>query len=382
MIAHALLLLALTICNPLQNASGPQNAATIRRGAQATDLAPRDFEWLSRAAEKARNENRDDEAIRLYQQALKLRPSWPEGLWYLSTLFYEKERYAEARDHLRRFVTLKPQSGPAWALLGMSEYQTREYQRALDHLQRAMFLGLGDRKEMIQSMFYFVAVLRTRSEQYTDSMDLLIAMVKSGSPTEALVEPLGLAALRMPFLPAEIPSDRRELVQLAGRVTLAIEAQRQEEAEALFRRMTEQYSNEPGVHFLFGAFLMDMRPADGMRELQRELEISPTNVAARLRLAEQFIKDEKLDQALALAEEAVKLEPANSAAHLILGEALAANGDLGRGIQELEKAREQTPERVRTHWDLLRAYTATGRTEDAKREKETIESLSSPAARP
>ena len=340
------------------------------------------FEQLSQAADRARDENRSDDAIQLYQQGLAQRPAWKEGLWYLSTLLYEKERYADSRDLLRRFVARDPQAGPGWALLGMSEFQTREYSRSLDHLQHAMLLGVGDRKEMAQSVFYFVAVLRTRFEQFNESTSLLIAMVKSGQQPDPLVEPLGLAALRMPLLPAEIPADRRELVQLAGRATLAVEAQRQDEAEALFRRMVDKYPEEPGVHFLLGAFLMDLRPADGIRELQREMEISPTSVAARSRLAEQFIKDEKFDHALMLAEQAVKLEPGNSAARLILGEALVAKGDLARGIQELEKARVQMPERVRTHWDLLRAYAAAGRMEDAKREKETIESLSATAARP
>lgn len=340
------------------------------------------FQELQVGADRAREEGRDDDAIRLYGQALALKPSWQEGRWYRSTLLYEKERFAEARDDLRQFITTDPQAGPAWAILGMSEYQTREYSRALEHLKKAMSLGLGDRKELSQSVYYFVAVLLTRYEQYDSAMNLLMPMVKASTQTDILVEPLGLAALRMPFLPPEIPPDRRELVQLAGRVTLAVEAQRQEEAEALFRRMVEEYPNEPDVHFLFGAFLIDLRPADGMRELRRDMEISPTSVAARLRLAEQFIKDEKLEDALTLAGEAVKLEPGNSASHLILGEALVAKGDVAGGIQELEKAREQIPERVRTHWDLLRAYSATGRTEDAKREKETIESLNAPSGRP
>ena len=334
------------------------------------------------AANDARDAGRDDEAIRLYAKALGHQPEWKEGRWFLSTLLYEKERFSEARDELRRFVADDPETGPAWAVLGLSEFQTREYPRSLEHLQKGLAKGLGERKELTRSVFYFIAVLLTRYERYSDAMGLLFPMVKSSSETDILVEPLGLATLRLPYLPAEIPQDRRELIQMAGKATLAIDSQRAEEAESLFERMLRNYPNEPGIHFLYGAYLMDVRPEDGIREMQRELEISPSHVGARLRMAEEYVKEQKIDEALRLSEEAVKLEPKGGAPHMMLGEALVAKGELEKGIAELELAEKLAPDTVRTHWDLLRAYASAGRSQDAKREKETIEELSRPGTRP
>lgn len=335
------------------------------------------FDEISREAGRAREENRDDDAIRLYQQALTKRPQWDQGLWYLGTLLYAKEQYSDALDVLRRFMTLHPDAGPGWAFLGLSEFQTRQYAKALDHLQLAMSTGMGDRKDLIDSVFYYVAVLLTRSERYDDSMGLLIAMVKSGQDSKPLVEPIGLAALRLPFLPSEIPADRHEMVRRAGEGVLALEAQRREEAGKLFRGLVEQYPSEPGIHFLYGAFLLDENPEAGIQELKKELDVSPSNVSARLRLAEEYTKQQNPNSALPLAQEAVKLDPKRAAAHMILGEVLIAKEDSAAGIRELETARDQAPQTVRIHWDLLRAYTAAGRSEDAKREKEEIEKLSS-----
>ena len=361
----------------------PLQQASDRAGRGKTSkLQSSKFEELARAATIAREHEQSDQAIQLYRQTLQLRPEWQEGRWYLSTLLYQKELYADCRDHLRRFVAIDPQTGPAWAVLGMSEYQLRDYSRALDHLQRAANLGLGDRKDLARSMFYFTALLLTREERYDDAMNLLISMVKSTSETEFLVEPLGIAALRLPLLPQEIPADRRELVEMAGKATLAVEAQQQQEAVTLFDTIAAKYPNENGVHFLYGAYLMDLRPDDGVLEMKRELEVSPSGIPARLRLAEQYIKDENSGEALRLAREAIELDPENSAARMILGESLIAAGEVQQGIAELEKARQQTPERVRTHWDLLRAYTAAGRLEDARREKGEIEKLNAPVARP
>ena len=37
-----------------------------------------------------------DDAIRCYRSALKLQPHWAEGWWYLDTLNYDADNYAEA----------------------------------------------------------------------------------------------------------------------------------------------------------------------------------------------------------------------------------------------------------------------------------------------
>jgi len=331
---------------------------------------------LLQAAGKARDENRDDEAIRLYRRAVAEEPESEQGLWFLGTLLYEKEQYAAARDVLRQFMTLRPDAGPGWALLGLSEFETREYRRALNHLQRAMAQGLGDRKELIQAVFKNVAVLLTRFERFDDSLDMILKMLDTNAEQPDLIEPAGLAGLRLPLLPAEIPPDRRELVSLAGRAVLSIQTRHNEETESEFHRLVSAYPNEPGVHFLYGAYLVRLRPNDAVPELKQELEISPSHVLARIRLAEALIAQRDFDQALVLAQQAIQYEPKRASAHMMAGEALLAKGQAAEGIKELETAREADPAISRTHWDLLRAYGAAGRKEDADREKREIEKLS------
>ncbi len=344
---------------------------------QEPSVTPRpSFDQLLQAAEKARDGNRDDEAVRLYRRAVAEQPESEQGLWYLGTLLYENGQYAEARDVLRQFMTLRPDAGPGWAFLGLSEFQLRAYPRASDHLQRAMAQGMGDRKELAQSVNYHVVILLTRFERYDDSMDLLQKMLASGPPDTALVEPAGLAGLRLPLLPAEIPPDRRELVDMAGRAVDALQAQHFEEAESAFHRLVTAYPNEPGVHFLYGAYLLQLHPNEAMPEFERELEISPSHVLARVRLAELLISKRDFDRALTLVQQAIHLDPKRASAHMLAGEALLAKGKAGDGIKELETARAIDSTVIRTHWDLLRAYAAAGQKEDAEKEKQAIEKLS------
>jgi predicted Zn-dependent protease len=334
------------------------------------------FEQVSRAAQQARDDNRDDDAIRLFQQGLKLKSEWNEGLWYLGTLFYEKGRFNESRDLLRRFVAQNPKFGAGWAVLGMSEYQTREYARALEHLQRSLSLGLGDRKQLANSVFFHVAVLLTRFEQFHDSLELLWQMRGAGQPENLLEEPAGLATLGYALLPKEIPAARRELARLAGAGTFALLDQRRDDAEKHFVKMVAQYPQEPGVHYQYGTLLMNDRPQAGIEEMQKELQISPSHVPSRLRLAEYYLTESQPEKAQPYLDEVIRLEPKNASGHMLMGEMLAAGGNSAGAIRELELARDQAPQRAKIRWDLLRAYTAAGRREDAAREKAEIEKLS------
>src|SRR5215510_1010266 len=150
MILLRCILLAAGALLPTQ-ATWSQRSAHDSRPLYSQSRQGDDFSALSTAAENARVAERDDEAIPLYERALALKPAWKEGLWYLGTLFYQRGRYPDACDLLRRFLASEPKAGPGWALLGLSEYQTREYTRAFDHLQKAMQLGMGDRKDLTQS---------------------------------------------------------------------------------------------------------------------------------------------------------------------------------------------------------------------------------------
>lgn len=348
---------------------GPVSAQTAVRPDQAS------FDRLYLAAQQARDENRDNDAISLLQKALVLRPESEEALWYLSTLFYEKSEFAESREVLRQFLTLRPDAGPGWAFLGLSEFRMRQYKRALEHLEKATASGLGDRPELTRLVLFHQAILLTRAERFDESMDLLVKLLSASPQDSAMVEAAGLAGLRLPLLPAEIPANESDLVEQAGRAVIALEIENNDEAEAAFLKLLAAYPNEPGVHFLAGAYRMQLHPELAIPEFEQELRISPSHVLARVRMAEQLLAQREPDRALELARDAIRLDPGRASAHMIAGEALLQKGDAPAGIKELETARQADQELRRTHWDLLRAYAAAGRKDDASREKEQIDRL-------
>jgi predicted Zn-dependent protease len=327
------------------------------------------FERLSKQAAAARDADHDVEAIQLYTQALKLRPAWNEGLWHLGTLLYRQERFLEARDVLRRSAAQEHGMARTWALLGMSEYQTREYSRALAHLTRALSLGLAVGDPLRRSAVYETAALLTRSERYDEALALLMEMAAAEPASAPLAEAAGLAGLRLPMLPMEIAPDRREMVRLAGAAICELGAHRRAEAAVLMKQLVDGYSEEPGVHFLYGASLMDDDPEKGVAEMRRELAITPGHVPARVRLASEYLKAGEAEKAKPVAEEAVSLDPKSAGARLVWGRVLTELDRLPEGIRELEAARDLAPADASTRWALATAYARAGREADAARER-------------
>src|SRR6266849_8362754 len=138
----------------------------------AAPKQPVSFDRLSRLADTARQQNRLDDAIGYYRQALKIRTFWKDGWWYLGTVLYDQDRYAEARDAFRKLIALDVRNGAALALLGLCEFETKEYGPSLVHLNRARVIGFGDNQgfgenqQMAQVAFYHNMMLLTRFEQF------------------------------------------------------------------------------------------------------------------------------------------------------------------------------------------------------------------------
>src|ERR1035438_9338550 len=179
--------------------------------------APAAFDRISKAATEARTRNRVEDAIGLYRQAVKLRPSWAEGWWFLGELLYDRNKYPEARDSLRRLIDLDHTTGPGFALLGLCEFETKEYDKALNHIYQARRLGLGDDPQVRRVVLFHEMLLLTQLKQYESAMQVLVNVVKDGGAGPTVIEAAGLAGLRRPIFPEDLPPADKDLIERAGR---------------------------------------------------------------------------------------------------------------------------------------------------------------------
>ena len=376
-LALALLLLAAvapSVCAQSKRRSRTrQPRAQTQTQTQAQD--PAAFDQAVKLGDEARLANRLDEALDHYRKALKIRPRWADGWWYVGAIFYEQDRYPEARDAFRNVVALEPDRGPAWAMLGLCEFQTGEYERAGGSLVRGRTLGLGGNQELMAVATYHAALLYIRFEQYEIAYDILNDFVRVGNEGTKIIEAFGLAVMRMPYLPKELPTDRREQVMIAGRAAYDMAARRMDQARAAFDQLLAHYPNQPNVHYAFGVYLLSQDADAAMKEFRRELEISPAHYPSMVQMAFEHLKRDEYEEALPLAEKAVGLAPKMFAARNVLGRVLLELGQVERAIKELEEGTRLAPGSPEMHYALGRAYRRAGREPEAKREVELFQKL-------
>jgi tetratricopeptide (TPR) repeat protein len=334
-----------------------------------------EFDQAVKLADEARAVERLSEALDLYAKALRIRPEWPEGWWNVATILYEGDRYMEARDAFRNLVALDPKNGRAWGMLGLCEFQTREYERAVVSLQRGRSLGLGDNKEIESVVRYHTALLYIRFEFFEIAYDILTEFLQAGNESPKVMEAFGLAMLRMPFLASEIPPDKREEVVIAGRAGFYMAARRLEEARTAFDALLARYPDAPNVHYAYGVFMLNQDADAALKEFRRELEISPSHQPSMVQLAFEYMKRDELNTALPFAEKAVQLAPNMFPARNVLGRILFDLGQVERAIKELEEGARLAPTSPEMHFALARAYTRVGRKADANRERELFKRL-------
>jgi cytochrome c-type biogenesis protein CcmH/NrfG len=79
------------------------------------------FDSVAAQAAQARDSENLDQAMKLYTQAVQLRPDWAEGWWYLGTIAYDRDKFQAAAEALSRVTTLAQRDANAFAMLGLSE---------------------------------------------------------------------------------------------------------------------------------------------------------------------------------------------------------------------------------------------------------------------
>ena len=330
---------------------------------------------LESQATEAREQNRIPDAIRLYREALRLHANWSEGWWYLATLLYDQNSFAPARDALVKLLQLEPKSPPAaWALLGLCEFETKNYPDSLRHLEHS-FIGEARDDPFARATRYHAAMLLTRSGQFEAALKHLSEISAPDSETPELIRAIGVAALRIPVLAPELPAAQRDISDQVGHALFDGYLRREKEADARYQALIAQYPTRPELHYLHGVALLSSDTSAALAEFQKEIEISPRHVPARLQTAFEFLKEGTAVKALPYTRQAVAIEPNSFVAHNAAGQALIESGDLKGGIVELEKARALAPASPETHLKLASAYSQAGREQDAAREREAFAKL-------
>jgi predicted Zn-dependent protease len=180
---------------------------------------------------------------------------------------------------------------------------------------------------------------------------------------------MGIATLRLPLLPEELPGEKREIVMMAGRARYFQSARMGAAAQNAFEELINRFPETPYVHYSFGVYLLSEQPDAAIEEFKRELKVAPQSMWAKTQIAFALIRRGDFDAARPWAQEAVSAAPTEFVARNALGQVLLETGDVDGAIRELETGVKLASDSPAMHFALARAYRRAGRTADADREQ-------------
>jgi Flp pilus assembly protein TadD len=222
--------------------------------------------------------------------------------------------------------------GTAWALLGLCEFELKDYGNALSHLEKAQSIGFGDDPEITRVSSFHLALLLIRQGDFERGSDLLKSAFGEASLSSQVKLALGLMMLRVPLLPDELDPSKDALVRTAGELLGP-------EGITLFPQFIRSHPTTPYVRYAFGVRLEGAgRFNEALVQQRDEARVSPKSALPWTRISELQLKLRNRSEAVSAAEKAVALDPAGASAHHALAAALESLGKNERATQERDRA--------------------------------------------
>jgi len=350
--------------------------ATRQPNAQANTQA--NFDQLKAQADEAREAGRLEDAIELYRKAVAAKSRWVDGWWYLATLLYDRDRYAEAIPAFKQVIALQPKAGAPFVMLGLCEFKVGNYDNALGRIRQGRQIGLGTNQELDMAMRYHEGMLLTLKGDFETAQNFFAALSYENVNREDLIIAHGLAVLRLPMLPSQVTPDYRdrEIIRRAGYAEHQAAQKNQGDARQEYERLAADHPKAPGVQYAYGRYLLTQRNDEAaIAAFKKEIENSPNHALARLQIAYVNLRNKEADAGLKFAQEAVDLHARLPLGRYVLGRILFEMGENARAVEELETARRLAPNEPKIHFTLSRAYARAGRKAEADQARETFARL-------
>ncbi|MGD0832769.1 MAG: tetratricopeptide repeat protein [Terracidiphilus sp.] len=297
--------------------------------------------------------------------------------WDQALLEFTQGQYASARDDFKNSLAVKPDNGNGWALLGICEYELKDYDNAFIHLDRSAKLGVAAKPEYLFLARYTYGILLIHAARFDEAADVLATATGASGPLADKVQfALGLALLRRAEFPEAVSPAEAALIPAAGQIAELLEKSDYDKAFPQFKTLLEKYPLAPFLHYAYGTALVALSNFDqAAAQMQAETVISPRSELPCASLASIALRQHDAPTALTWAQKALAIAPDSVDAHYLLGRASLESGDLGAAIRELELAAKLSPASPEIHFNLAKAYARNKQPEKAQQERDIFSAL-------
>ena len=247
------------------------------------------------------------EAIQQYEQALQLKPDYPEALNNFGIALARQGKLAEAIQHYERVLQLRPGSAGTLNNLGAALAGQGKWAEAIQRFQQALQLNPDD------------------AEVHNNLGKALAAQGKWAEATQHYERALQVK-------PDDVDAHYNLGRALAAQGKLAEAMQHYERALQLKPDYPEAL-NTLGI-----ALARQGELAEAVQHFQRALQLKPDYADAQNNLGKALAGEGQWDEAIPHFKRALQLKPDDVAAQYNLGIALAAQGKLDEAIPHFQQA--------------------------------------------
>jgi protein O-mannosyl-transferase len=229
-----------------------------------------------------------EEAARQYQEAVRIKPDYPQGLINLGLALGQKGQSAEAITQLREGLRLDPSFHDGHYLLGLALVQNGQLDEAIRQFYEALHvypdhfgahydlgLALGRKGQMQKSIYHLRETLRLNPDHVGAHINLGVALSQQGRTDEAIRH--YREALRLK--PDAVAVHYNLGAALAKRGEMDEAIRQYQEALRLEPDLAEAHNN------LGTAFYQQGRIGEAIREFQEALRLKPDYADAQRNLA-------------------------------------------------------------------------------------------------
>jgi tetratricopeptide (TPR) repeat protein len=342
--------------------------------AQAQTAAP---EQLFRDAVAAQQRGDDAQAIRKYQELLKLRPEVMEARANLGAALARAGRLDEAIEQYRAALAKSPQNAALRMNLALAYYKKRNFAEAAAELEPLSAMAsadvriatlLGDCYAQTGRDDKAIAVLKPAQAAHPEDLGITwllgSALIRIGQRREGLALVDRVAK----------QGNSAEAYLLAGRTALKLnEFERARDDSDAAMRID---SRLPGLMTLRGMILPYLGDnAGAIATLRMALAANPDDFDAQLNLGAVLHTERQLPEARRHMERALQLQPDSVMARYELARLDRSEGNIQASVADFEKVVKADPNWAQPRLELSALYYRLGRTADGEREKAAYDRL-------
>lgn len=309
---------------------------------RALQLDPQSVELLNNLAISIARQGRDDEAISLYQQALKVRKDDPVTRRNLGVAYFRAHRYRDALPLLRSFAAATP-CFQSLDLVGVDLFALDQFGAAAGYLERASRLQPDDLPTLdILGKAYW----RTKNYSGVTQVFKRIMAVDPNSPEAHFM--LGMAydieyqeQNAFKEFQAALEADPNFPAIHSSLGLIDYREHKVPEAEKEFKQELGRNPHDPISNYMMGRILRELvQPADAVPYLTTAVQANPSYRDALFELGQCYMELNKPELAVDPLVKAAEADPGFDQAHFVLGKAYRELGRLRDAQREMNLSKQ------------------------------------------